>query len=181
MNWWFRFLISRRLFMSYSPHTFAKKTPIIIRYEFLKRWDYFEEYLNKLTKPLIWPVKIHEILKFEIRFSCNWKWNLIKNICDSPILQYIGLIVSPIICITDYGHPMEALIKDIWRIGPMWQTKYASAVHKIRSGSQFLAVQWKRFPLRASVVCDLYYVGERIGSDKNISPKNKLSDEKRVL
>ena len=31
---------------------------------------------------------------------------------------------------TDYGHPMKAQIKDIWKIGPMWQTKYAAAVPK---------------------------------------------------
>ena len=31
---------------------------------------------------------------------------------------------------TDYGHPMKAQIKDIWKIGPMWQTKYASAIPK---------------------------------------------------
>ena len=31
---------------------------------------------------------------------------------------------------TDYGHPMKAQIKDIWKIGLMWQTKYASAVPK---------------------------------------------------
>ena len=26
---------------------------------------------------------------------------------------------------TDYGHPMKALIKEIWKFGLMWQTKYA--------------------------------------------------------
>jgi hypothetical protein len=31
---------------------------------------------------------------------------------------------------TDYGHPMKAKIKNILKIGPMWQTKYASAVPK---------------------------------------------------
>ena len=31
---------------------------------------------------------------------------------------------------TDYGHPMKAQIKDIWKMGPMWQTKPASAVLK---------------------------------------------------
>ena len=31
---------------------------------------------------------------------------------------------------TDYGHPMKAEIKDIWIIGPMWQTKYAAAIPK---------------------------------------------------
>ena len=30
----------------------------------------------------------------------------------------------------DYGHPMKAKIKEIWKFGPMWQTKYASAVPK---------------------------------------------------
>jgi len=29
---------------------------------------------------------------------------------------------------TDYGHPMKAEIKDIRKIGLMWQTKYAPAV-----------------------------------------------------
>ena len=29
---------------------------------------------------------------------------------------------------TDYGHPMD--IKAIWKIGPVWQTKYASAIPK---------------------------------------------------
>ena len=29
---------------------------------------------------------------------------------------------------TDYGHSMKALIKDIRKIGPMWQTKYVSVV-----------------------------------------------------
>jgi hypothetical protein len=28
----------------------------------------------------------------------------------------------------DYGHPMKAKIKEIWKFGPMWQTKYALAV-----------------------------------------------------
>ena len=32
--------------------------------------------------------------------------------------------------ITDYGHPMKAKIKDIWKIGPVWQTKYAAAIPK---------------------------------------------------
>ena len=31
---------------------------------------------------------------------------------------------------TDYGHPVKAYIKEIWKFGPMWQTKYASAVPK---------------------------------------------------
>ena len=31
---------------------------------------------------------------------------------------------------TDYGHPLKAYIKEIWKIGPMWKTKYASAVPK---------------------------------------------------
>ena len=31
---------------------------------------------------------------------------------------------------TDYGHPMKAQIKEIWKFGPIWQTKYASAVPK---------------------------------------------------
>ena len=31
---------------------------------------------------------------------------------------------------TDYGHPMKVQIKEIWNCGPMWQTKYASAVPK---------------------------------------------------
>ena len=31
---------------------------------------------------------------------------------------------------TDYGHPMKAKIKEIGKFGPMWQTKYASAVPK---------------------------------------------------
>ena len=31
---------------------------------------------------------------------------------------------------TYYGHPMKGYIKDILKIGPMWQTKYASAVPK---------------------------------------------------
>ena len=35
-----------------------------------------------------------------------------------------------IVTITDYGHPMKAWIKHIWKIGPIWQTKYASAVPK---------------------------------------------------
>ena len=26
---------------------------------------------------------------------------------------------------TDYGHPMKAYIEEIWKFGPMWQTKYA--------------------------------------------------------
>ena len=29
---------------------------------------------------------------------------------------------------TDYGHPMKAKIKETSKFGPMWQTKYASAV-----------------------------------------------------
>ena len=31
---------------------------------------------------------------------------------------------------TDYGHPVKAWIKNIWKIGPMWQTKYVSALPK---------------------------------------------------
>ena len=35
------------------------------------------------------------------------------------------------ICVsTDYGQSIETLIKDIGKFGPMWQTKYASDVHK---------------------------------------------------
>ena len=29
---------------------------------------------------------------------------------------------------TDCRHPMKVLIKEIWKFGPMWQTKYALAV-----------------------------------------------------
>jgi hypothetical protein len=32
--------------------------------------------------------------------------------------------------LADYGHPMKAQIKDIRKIGQMWQTKYASGVSK---------------------------------------------------
>ena len=38
-------------------------------------------------------------------------------------------LIGPLTCIyqtvltTDYGHPMKAEIKDIWKFGPMWQTK----------------------------------------------------------
>jgi hypothetical protein len=39
---------------------------------------------------------------------------------------------------TDYGHSMKAYIKDIWKSGPMWKTKYASAVPKnLRLGLNF--------------------------------------------
>ena len=31
---------------------------------------------------------------------------------------------------TDYGHPMKAWIKAIWKVGPMWQAKYASTLPK---------------------------------------------------
>ena len=31
---------------------------------------------------------------------------------------------------TDYRHPMKAKIKEILNFGPIWQTKYASAVSK---------------------------------------------------
>ena len=31
---------------------------------------------------------------------------------------------------TDYGHPMKAKSKETWKFGPMWQTKYAAAIHK---------------------------------------------------
>ena len=34
------------------------------------------------------------------------------------------------ILITNYGHPVKVQIKEIWNFGPMWQTKYASAVPK---------------------------------------------------
>ena len=54
---------------------------------------------------------------------------------------------------TDYEHPMKAQIKDIWKIGLMWQAKYASAVpKKFAIGIEFSAVQWRQFPLWTSVV-----------------------------
>ena len=39
---------------------------------------------------------------------------------------------------TEYGHPMKASIKEIWKFGLMWQTKYASAApKKLRVGVDF--------------------------------------------
>ena len=40
------------------------------------------------------------------------------------------VITHTIVHITDYGQPMKAQIKDISKIGPMWQTKYGLAVPK---------------------------------------------------
>ena len=55
------------------------------------------------------------------------------NFTDSYqfLLRVTTIIVyDSFIRVTDYGHPMKAKIKDIWKIGPMGQTKYASAVPK---------------------------------------------------
>ena len=101
----------------------------------------------------------HVFIDFFITFDTLW--NQIQNdvkplmkeksnlmfICNLEIL----LDNSP-----DYGHPMTAWTKEIWNFGPMWQTEYALAVHKslgvFGNGSWFLAVQWRWFPHRASLV-----------------------------
>ena len=42
----------------------------------------------------------------------------------------------------EYGHPMKAEIKDIWKIGPMWQTKICfGCTEKFGIGIEFSAVQ----------------------------------------
>ena len=46
------------------------------------------------------------------------------------IMIFRVCVISCISATTDYGYPMKAKIKDIWKIGPMWQTKYALAVPK---------------------------------------------------
>ena len=51
---------------------------------------------------------------------------------------------------TDYGHPMKSQIKEIWKFGPLWQTKYALAVPK---NLELRVEQWRQLPHRASVVC----------------------------
>ena len=44
--------------------------------------------------------------------------------------KYTASFQLIIVQATDYGHPMKAYIKEIWKFGPMWQTKYALAVLK---------------------------------------------------
>ena len=52
---------------------------------------------------------------------------------------------------TEYGHLMKALIKEIWKFGPMCQTKYASVVPKnLRLGIYFRPC--RQFSHRKSVV-----------------------------
>ena len=68
-----------------------------------------------LLSKLFWPT----VRKIEIRgwrSVIHWRPYLFNHLC----------MVSD----TGYGHPMKAWIKNIWKIGPMWQTKYASAVPK---------------------------------------------------
>ena len=51
---------------------------------------------------------------------------LFPNRCSAidEILTSTMIIHMQDLLSTDYGHPMKALIKDTWKIGPMLQTKY---------------------------------------------------------
>ena len=58
-----------------------------------------------------------------------------------------------IYCTMDYGHPMKAYIKEIWKFGRIWQTKYAPAVpENLGVGLDFSAMQWRQFLHQASAV-----------------------------
>ena len=76
-------------------------------------------------------------------FCCDFYENLgLNHTTSSCILLsfclpipflHVSRIISTsfaIVRTTDYGHPMKVWIKDIWKIGPMWQTKYATGVPK---------------------------------------------------
>ena len=63
-------------------------------------------------------------LMTELLYMCR------KTLCSTISMHYhvVMCFLTWMSAATDYGHPMKAQIKEIWNFGPMWQTKYASAV-----------------------------------------------------
>ena len=96
------------------------------------------KYLQKNL--LLFTVFGPNLFKLDPSHSCVWmnkqgnERNFVKSdsvrskLLARPLLSYC--ICKLTLHYTDYGHPMKAQIKDIWKIAPMWQTKYASAVPK---------------------------------------------------
>ena len=68
----------------------------------------------------------------------------------SKSLDITTLHIRQIAWITDYGHPMKAWIKEIWteNLGQCGRRNMLRLIW-------FLAMQWRRFPHRASVVLGL--------------------------
>ena len=81
-----------------------------------------------------------------LRFTSD-KWLLVSRFISK----------MHIYCTMDYGHPMKAYIKEIWKFGRIWQTKYASAVPKnLGVGVDFSAMQWRQFLHQTSAVRVLF-------------------------
>ena len=77
----------------------------------------------------------------------TWNLDTYQFFSMTSILRSIR---PTLIWLTDYGHPINAKIKEIWKFGPMWQTKYALAVHKnLGVGVDFWC---RQFPCRATIV-----------------------------
>ena len=57
---------------------------------------------------------------------------LFPNRCSAidEILTSTMIIHMQDLLSTDYGHPMKALIKDTWKIGPTWHSRHTLAVPK---------------------------------------------------
>ena len=91
---------------------------------------------RSMTTPCHWTVVEHEIIYPKNYKNLQYLYPLAAKIYRSntfgifrPLKMYLESIsISFITFTTDYRHPMNAWIKETWNFGPMWQTKYASAV-----------------------------------------------------
>ena len=101
---------------------------VVDAFKFGAQWSLSKAFWGSVTQIAHQPARqlqcIYCLTLFQLdrdNFLSPWQtkpnWNRVKY------SQWFGKI-------TDYGHPMKAYIKEIWKFGPMWQTKYASAVPK---------------------------------------------------
>ena len=106
--------------------------------------------INKKTKKN-YVFMIHE--KIEIK-----SWQVVANTWFDIFFDF--LIKNLFECTHGLRTPNEDInIIDIWKIGPLWLTKYVSAVPKnlgFEIRIEFSAVQWRLFPLWVSVVRGQY-------------------------
>ena len=82
--------------------------------------------LYKIFHPLFHPGKSLKVLKI-VLIWLPWRF---FSALQSENDQRPNNFAKATIWTTDNGHTMDASIKDIWKIGSMWQTKYVSAVPK---------------------------------------------------
>ena len=113
----------------YSPNIWSPAHRLTI--SILKKWIHFRA--NNAKKYFL------RFPQMSIKVRKVWIHKILKKVFTASISElHLNLFVLfciklDIACITDYGHPWwrhKSEIWDIWKIGPMWQTKYASAVPK---------------------------------------------------